>query len=42
MWEQTVKFHLSNLYRKLKVTNRTEAAQWARERGVVMPTAVGV
>ena len=40
--EQTVKFHLSNVYRKLKVTNRTEAAQWARARGVVMPAAVGV
>jgi DNA-binding NarL/FixJ family response regulator len=28
--EQTVKFHLSNVYRKLKVTNRTEAARWAQ------------
>jgi DNA-binding NarL/FixJ family response regulator len=26
--EQTVKFHLSNSYRKLGVTNRTEAAHW--------------
>jgi DNA-binding NarL/FixJ family response regulator len=39
--EQTVKFHLSNLYRKLNVSNRTEAAQWARESGVV-PATVGV
>ena len=27
--EQTVKFHLSNIYRKLRVTNRTAAARWA-------------
>jgi DNA-binding NarL/FixJ family response regulator len=39
--EQTVKFHLSNLYRKLKVANRTEAANWARENGVVAPATVG-
>jgi two-component system, NarL family, response regulator LiaR len=32
--EQTVKFHLSNVYRKLGVSNRTEAALWAREEGV--------
>jgi DNA-binding NarL/FixJ family response regulator len=33
--EQTVKFHLSNIYRKLGVANRTEAARFAFERGLV-------
>lgn len=33
--EQTVKFHLSNVYRKLGVTNRTEAARWAQLHGLV-------
>jgi DNA-binding NarL/FixJ family response regulator len=33
--EQTVKFHLSNVYRKLKVTNRTEAARWAQVNGLL-------
>ena len=32
--EQTVKFHLTNVYRKLGVTNRTEAARWALARGI--------
>jgi DNA-binding NarL/FixJ family response regulator len=33
--EQTVKFHLSNVYRKLEVTNRTEAARWAQVNGLL-------
>ena len=31
---ETVKFHLSNVYRKLGVSNRVEASQWARENGI--------
>ena len=33
--EQTVKFHLSNVYRKLNVSNRTEAARWAQINGLL-------
>jgi DNA-binding NarL/FixJ family response regulator len=33
--EQTVKFHLSNIYRKLSVANRTEASRWAQLHGVL-------
>jgi DNA-binding NarL/FixJ family response regulator len=33
--EQTVKFHLSNIYRKLRVANRTEAARWAQLTGLL-------
>jgi DNA-binding NarL/FixJ family response regulator len=33
--EQTVKFHLRNIYRKLGVSTRTEAARYAYERGLV-------
>ena len=32
--EQTVKFHLSNVYRKIGVENRTAAARWAELHGV--------
>ena len=33
--EQTVKFHLNNLYRKLGVPNRTAAARFAFEHGLL-------
>jgi DNA-binding NarL/FixJ family response regulator len=33
--EQTVKFHLTNIYRKLGVANRTEAARFAYQEGLV-------
>ena len=33
--EQTVKFHLTNIYRKLGVSNRTEAARLAYQHGLV-------
>ena len=35
--EQTVKFHLSNLYRKLGVGNRTEASRYAYMHNLVRP-----
>jgi DNA-binding NarL/FixJ family response regulator len=37
--EQTVKFHLVNLYRKLKVSNRTEAVRWGCRIGLTTPGA---
>jgi DNA-binding NarL/FixJ family response regulator len=35
--EQTVKFHLSNTYRKLGVANRTEASRYAHLNDLVAP-----
>jgi DNA-binding NarL/FixJ family response regulator len=32
---QTVKFHLTNVYRKLVLPNRTAAARWAHESGLL-------
>ena len=31
--QQTIKFHLSNIYRKLNVKNRTQASRWAHQHG---------
>ena len=35
--EQTVKFHLSNTYRKLGVANRTEASRYAHLHNLTAP-----
>ena len=40
--EQTVKFHLTNIYRKLGVANRTEAARYAYQHGLVESPAFEV
>jgi two-component system nitrate/nitrite response regulator NarL len=33
--EPTIKFHLSNIYRKVEVSNRTEASSWALAHGLL-------
>jgi DNA-binding NarL/FixJ family response regulator len=35
---QTVKFHLTNIYRKLGLANRTAVARWAHEAGLLLGT----
>ena len=35
--EQTVKFHVSNVFRKIGASNRTEACRWAIREGLVRP-----
>ena len=35
--DQTVKFHLHNIYRTLGVSNRTEATKYAFEHGLAEP-----
>jgi len=40
--EQTVKYHLANIYRRLGVRNRGEAIAWAVEHGVAEDRAAAV
>jgi DNA-binding NarL/FixJ family response regulator len=40
--EQTVKFHLTNIYRKLDVSSRTEAVHWAYQHGLLEAPVVKV
>ena len=37
--EKTVKAHLTNVFRRIGVTDRTQAALWAREHGIKAPSA---
>ena len=39
--DQTVKFHLANVYRKLGVRSRFDAARWAEENGVLQVAESG-
>lgn len=39
--EQTVKFHVRNVYRKLGISSRTEAARYAYRTGLVAALTVG-
>ena len=38
--EHTVKFHLTNIYRKLGVSNRSGAVRYAFENDLALPVAV--
>jgi DNA-binding NarL/FixJ family response regulator len=38
--EPTVKFHLTSVYRKLNVANRTGAARWAYANGITQPRSM--
>jgi DNA-binding NarL/FixJ family response regulator len=38
--EQTIKFHLTNVYKKLGLANRTEAARWVYQRGLITDPAL--
>jgi len=39
--QQTVKFHLTSIYRKLDVSSRTQAVNWAYRHGLGEPTGAG-